>query len=631
MVSFGDVVRKREYVLWGLGMKSILVTGGAGFIGTHTVDLLLAKGYAVRVLDNLERPTHMTGKPEFLSPDAEFIRGDIRNRSNLLKALSGIDGIIHLAATGGFTPRISRYFDSNSLGTAHMLELIQQEKLPIQRIMVASSVGIYGEGRYSCRKCGLINGEPRDLDQLAKREWEMRCPTCGEIAEPAPTDENKLPSPEKAYSISKFDEERLVLGFGRDFDIHTCALRFFLTYGPRQSLTNPYTGVISIFASRILNDLPPLIFEDGQQSRDFVFVEDVARAVVMSLENDQARGRVFNVGTGKQIRISEMATKLATQLNKPELKPEMSQLYRPGESRHIFADISAIQSIGFEPTVSLDEGLKRSVEWVRQQSQVKELFSGAMAALQRGAVIRGGPEEINDSTEEVNSLSVVIPAYNEAGNLESIVHHVVAELERFINNFEIVIVNDGSHDGTGSLADRLAAEDMRISVVHHPFNIGYGGAQKSGFKQASKKWAVVVPADHQFDASDLEKFLEVCDETDIISSYRIKRQDPWVRSFVSGFYNRYMRIAHGVTLKDLNWVKMFKRDIFNKIDIETHGFSVDAEIVVKAIALGYRVKQIPVTHYSRTWGNPTGVNFGNLYRTGVELLRLKGMLKRMKR
>jgi|GEM_PF-29715 len=611
-------------------MKSILVTGGAGFIGTHTVDLLLAKGYAVRVLDNLERPTHMTGKPEFLSPDAEFIRGDIRSRSNLRKALQGIDGIVHLAATGGFTSKISRFFDSNSLGTANLLELIQLEKLPVQRIVVASSVGIYGEGRYKCAACGLVDGIPRDLDQLAKHEWEMRCPTCGEICEPAATGEGKTPSPEKAYSISKFDEERLVLSFGRDFDIHACALRFFLTYGPRQSLTNPYTGVMSIFASRISNDLPPIIFEDGEQSRDFVFVEDVARAIVMTLENDQARGRVFNVGTGKQTRISEMAKILAHQLGKPDLGPEMSQLYRPGESRHIYADISAIRSIGFEPTVSLEEGLKRSVEWIGTQSKIREYFSGAMTGLQRGSVIRGGPEESDDSSES-NSLSVVVPAYNEAGNLESMVHHLVAELEKFIDNFEIVIVNDGSHDGTGSLADRLAAEDMRISVVHHPFNIGYGGAQKSGFKQASKKWAVIVPADHQFDARDLEKFLEVCDEADIISSYRIERQDPWLRSFVSSFYNRYMRIAHGVTLKDLNWVKMFRRDIFDKIEIETHGFSVDAEIVVKALSLGYRVKQIPVTHYSRTWGNPTGVSLGNLYRTGSELLRLKGMLKRMKR
>lgn len=610
-------------------MKRILVTGGAGLIGSHTVDLLLEKGYGVRILDNLERPTHMSGKPDYLSPEAEFIRGDVRNTSDLTKALSGVDGIIHLAATGGFTPRISRYFDCNSLGTAHLLESVQQQKRPVERIVVASSVGIYGEGRYLCPEHGLINGARRCVTQLAANEWEMRCPVCGAVSTSAPTDEEKIPSPEKAYSISKFDEECLVLGYGRDFDIHACALRYFLTYGPRQSLTNPYTGVIAIFSSRILNNMSPTIFEDGNQTRDFIHVTDVARATVMTLENDDARDRVFNVGTGRPTKIAEMASLLAATLCKPEIKPEVSALYRPGESRHIYADIEAIGKLGFEPAIKLEDGLKDAVDWIQSQGRVREYHSGAMAGLQRSAVIRGG--EIEAGEQETNSLSVVLPSYNEAGNLETMVHQLTAELEKFSADFEIVVVNDGSHDGTGFLADRLAGEDQRVQVVHHPFNIGYGGAQKSGFKYATKKWAVVVPADHQFDAADLEKFLTDCDDADIVSSYRIERQDPWVRRFVSSFYNRYMRLAYGVTLKDLNWVKMFRRTIFDKIDIETHGFAVDAEIVVKALDLGFRVKQIPVTHYARTWGNPTGVNLGNLYRTGMELLRIRGMLNRMRK
>jgi dTDP-L-rhamnose 4-epimerase len=610
-------------------MKRILVTGGAGLIGSHTVDLLLTKGYDVRILDNLERPTHMGGKPDYLSPDAEFLRGDVRNTADLTKALSGVDGVIHLAATGGFTPRLSRYFDCNSLGTAHLLESMQQMKRPVERIVVASSVGIYGEGRYMCPEHGLINGVRRSVAQLAASEWEMTCPICGAVSDPAPTDEEKIPSPEKAYSISKFDEECLVLGHGRDFDVHACALRYFLTYGPRQSLTNPYTGVIAIFSSRILNDMRPMIFEDGNQSRDFVYVTDVARATVMALENDDARGRVFNVGTGQPTKISAMASLLAHQLNKSEVQPELTGLYRPGESRHIYAGIEEIGKLGFAPSVKLEDGLKEAVEWIQSQGQVKEYLSGAMAGLQRSSVVRGGAVEVSES--ETDSLSVVLPSYNEAGNLETMVHQLTAELEKFSDDFEIVIVNDGSRDGTGFIADRLAGEDQRVEVVHHPFNIGYGGAQKSGFKYATKKWAVVVPADHQFDAADLEKFLEDCDDADIVSSYRIERRDPWVRRFVSSFYNRYMRLAYGVTLKDLNWVKMFRRTIFDKIDIETHGFAVDAEIVVKALDMGFRVKQIPVTHYARTWGNPTGVNLGNLYRTGMELLRIRGMLNRMRK
>jgi glycosyltransferase involved in cell wall biosynthesis len=244
-----------------------------------------------------------------------------------------------------------------------------------------------------------------------------------------------------------------------------------------------------------------------------------------------------------------------------------------------------------------------------------------MAGLERGGVVRrsGAPRE----RPAEHSLSVVIPVYNEAGNVESIVRYVLAVVETFVDDFEIVLVNDGSHDGSGLILDRLAAEDSRIRVYHHPFNIGYGGAHKTGFRNATKTWMVVVPADHQFDARDLERFLEARKSADIIGSYRIDRKDTLRRRVISWLYNAYMRRFYGVPLRDLNWIKLFRRRIFDELEIESRGFAVDAEIVVKAQAKGYRIAEIPVVHHPRTWGNPTGVSLKNLYKTARELLRIK--------
>ncbi|MBU0673513.1 MAG: NAD-dependent epimerase/dehydratase family protein [Proteobacteria bacterium] len=607
-------------------MKNVLVTGGAGFIGSHTVDLLLGKGYKVRVLDNLEYPTHLHGNKTALSSQAEFLRGDIRNIDDLTRALSGIDWVLHLAATGGFTPDIGRYFEVNSVGTANLLELIQQRKYRVERLVVASSVGIYGEGLYQCETCGPVDGVRRSLGQLTARQWEMRCVRCGREVRPVPTPETKTPSPEKAYSMSKFDQERLVLGFGRDFDLHTCALRYFLTYGPGQSLTNPYTGVISLFSSRLLNDLPPILYEDGEQSRDFIHVSDVAEANLLALESDQARDRVFNVGSGRATKIKDVVEMLAELTGKSGVVPEIPGEFRPGESRHIYADITAFSEIGFKTTRTLKEGLSDYVAWLAGCGTVDEYLSDAMTELKRTSVVRNSAGQQGEQQEE--GLSVIVPAYNEAGNLETFVRYTVEAVSRFLGNFEVIIVNDGSHDGTGFIADRLVAEDNRVRVVHHPFNVGYGGAQKSGFRHAGKEWAVVVPADHQFDVADLEKFYEARKSADIICSRRIERQDPMIRILISRFYNWLMRLFYHVPLRDLNWVKMFRTSIFEEIEIETHGFAVDAEIVVMAMSLGYGFEEIPVPHYRRTWGDPTGVSLRNLLKTALELSRIRGIIKK---
>ncbi|MBX3412074.1 MAG: NAD-dependent epimerase/dehydratase family protein [Pirellulales bacterium] len=610
-------------------MRKILVTGGAGFIGSHTVDLLLERGYRVRVLDNLEQPTHAGGVPRHVPPQAEFIYGDVRRIDDVARALHGVDGVIHLAATGGFTPELSRYFQTNSIGTAHLLELVAERRHRLKKVVVASSVAIYGEGSYRCAACGPQAGAVRAVEQLERGEWEPKCPQCGAALESVPTPETKTPSPENAYAISKYDEERLVLSFGRQFDIDTCALRYFLTYGPRQSLTNPYTGVIAIFSSLLLAGRRPVLFEDGRQRRDFVFVQDVARANVLALESEGSRGEVFNVGTGVSTSIGDVAKTLAELLNLPELTAEFPDEFRPNESRHVVADIEKIRQLGFSPQVDLRTGLARYLDWVRGEADVRDYFSEVLPGLRQSGVVRSRATATPAAaTPDPDSLTIVIPAFNEAGNLESIVRYALDEVAELVDDFEILIVNDGSHDGTGVIADDLAAAHPRVRVIHHPFNVGYGGAQKTGFRYAQKNWVVLVPADHQFDVKHLALFLDARREADIIASVRIDRADPWPRRVVSRVYNWYVRNHLHLQVSDLNWVKMIRREALSQINIETAGFAVDAEIVVKAQALGYRVTEVRVPHHPRTWGHPTGIRIRTIWRTMRELLRIERAARR---
>jgi dTDP-L-rhamnose 4-epimerase len=365
----------------------VLVTGGAGLIGSHTVDALLARGHAVRILDSLELPTHTAGRPTYLAPEAEFIQADVRDRAAVRSALQGIDAVVHLAATGGFTPRLAEYMSVNSVGTAQLLELIRDERLPVRKIVVASSIAVYGESQYRCAEHGVFKAGLRPVERLARGQWEMPCPVCQAPAQPLPTSESTPVDPATAYAISKYDQERMVLVFGRDTGIPTVALRYFVTYGPRQSLHNPYTGVCTIFASRVANGLPMVIYEDGLQSRDFIFVKDVARANVFVLEQESANHQVFNVGTGQSTSMLALAETLKRCLGGAAVMEKPGK-FRPADVRHMVADTSRLQRLGYRAETSLEDGLRQYVAWLREQGPLPEYFSRAQAELQAAGVVR---------------------------------------------------------------------------------------------------------------------------------------------------------------------------------------------------------------------------------------------------
>lgn len=364
-----------------------LVTGGAGFIGSHIVDHLLAEGHDVRVLDNLEQPTHRAGESVNLPADVEFIQGDVRNPDDVVRALAGVDVVFHEAATGGFTPHITTYIDNNIIGTARLLEAIRDRKYPIAKIIVASSMGVYGEGKYCCAEHAVVNPKLRSSAQLARRRWQVECPSCGSAMAPLPVDEETPARPERAYSISKLAQERLVLSAGLEFGIPAVALRYFLTYGPRQSIFNPYTGICSIFSTMILNGTAPIIFEDGHQTRDFVFVDDVARANLLVMKDSRADYEVFNVGSGQAVTVADLCQRLARQYGRA-VEPRCDGEYRLGDVRHISANIDKLKRLGFQPRVSFDEGISRYAEWIASKGEIQEYFSVVEARLRDTGMIR---------------------------------------------------------------------------------------------------------------------------------------------------------------------------------------------------------------------------------------------------
>src|SRR6266851_2639567 len=338
--------------------KRALVTGAAGLIGSHVTDLLVRKGWKVRALDNLEPQTHRRGKPPWVNSKAEFIHGDIRDRETVAAALDKIDIVFHQAAYGGYMPEISKYVHVNSLGTAQMLEVIREKSLPMQKIIVASSQAVYSEGAGICQRHGLVFPTVRTIEQLRKGDWEVHCPICHAVTESAPTPENAPVGGETVYGLTKVDQERLVLLWGKQTGIPTVALRYSCTYGPRQSIFNPYTGVIAIFCTRLLNGLPPVLYEDGEQTRDFSFVEDIARANLLAAETDKLDGLAVNVGCGKGTTIREIADRVSDAL-KIDIEPEAGGEFRPGEMRHLTSDITKVRAAGYKPQVDLEEGIQR--------------------------------------------------------------------------------------------------------------------------------------------------------------------------------------------------------------------------------------------------------------------------------
>jgi dTDP-L-rhamnose 4-epimerase len=362
-----------------MAKKRILITGGAGFIGSHLADELLARGYRVRALDSLVPQVHGEDcqRPEYLAADVELVQGDVRDRRAVDRALKNVDAVFHFAAAEGVGQsmyEIAHYTSVNDLGTAVLLEALTRR--PLEKLVVASSMGIYGEGLYRTADGGVVEAQDRSFQQLQAGRWEPTGPD-GEPLEPIPTPETKAPALRSVYALGKHHQERLCLMVGRAYAIPTVALRFFNVYGPRQALSNPYTGVLAIFASRLLNGNPPLIFEDGLQQRDFVSVHDVARACRLALESTVAAGRVFNVGSGTSRSIRIVAAQMAEALGRRHLRPELIGRYRVGDVRHCFADTTlAAKALGYEARVSFTEGLLELAEWLagqRAEDRVAEM------------------------------------------------------------------------------------------------------------------------------------------------------------------------------------------------------------------------------------------------------------------
>ena len=369
--------------------KRALVTGGAGLIGSYVVDLLLHDGWRVRALDNLEPQTHRRGKPAWINEKAEFVEGDLCDRGIITAALDQIDIVFHQAAYGGYMPEITKFVHVNSLGTAQMLEVIREKKLPIQKIIVASSQAVYSEGAGDCPKDGLVFPSVRPVGQLRKGDWQVHCPMCGAITKSVPTPENAPVGGETVYGLTKVDQERLVLLWGKQVGIPTVALRYSCTYGPRQSIFNPYTGVIAIFCTRLLNNLPPVLYEDGEQTRDFSFVEDIAGANLLAAETDKLDGLPVNIGSAHGTPIREIAEQLSDILKiDPAIAgPEINCEFRPGEMRHLTSDTRLARSAGYKPTVDLSDGIARYIDWIRTQSDIRDYFSEASEILKNKGIV----------------------------------------------------------------------------------------------------------------------------------------------------------------------------------------------------------------------------------------------------
>lgn len=375
--------------------KHALITGGAGFIGSHLANKLLERGFDVTILDNLIAQVHQDdvkdscGWPNYLNPKICKIKADILSPKTIEKALEGVTHLVHLAASVGVGQSMSEivnYTRNNTLATAVILETLAKGQHKIERMAVASSMSIYGEGAYFSQKNNCILApSPREMDQLQKKQWDLY--KDNEALIPIPTNESKPLMPASIYAINKRDHEEMFLIMGKTLDIPTIALRIFNTYGSHQNLSNPYTGVAAIFISRLLNDLPPLIFEDGKQMRDFVHVNDVAQAFATILECDQKLWDVFNVGSGNQINIETIAKLLAKILNK-KIEPEILNHHRVGDIRHCFADITKIQQVfGFRPKIDIEEGMSELIEWVKKCPKPIDRTSGSFSELKQNKLI----------------------------------------------------------------------------------------------------------------------------------------------------------------------------------------------------------------------------------------------------
>jgi dTDP-L-rhamnose 4-epimerase len=370
--------------------KRALVTGGAGLIGSHIVDLLIREGWTVRILDNLEPNTH---KPEWVNPKAEFRQGFVQDYDTMRSALENIDVVWHEAAYGGYMPEMAKYVLVNSFGTAQMLEIIRDHNLPVKKVVVASSQAVYSEGAALCPEHGEVFPLLRPADQLRAGDFSVHCPvvagghTCGKVTTSIPTPEAAPVGGETVYGLTKVDQEKLVLLWGKQVGIPTVALRYSCTYGPRQSLFNPYTGVIAIFCTRLLNGLQPVMYEDGGQTRDLCFVEDIARANLLVGTSGKLDGLPVNVGSGRATSVKDLAGIIAEKLG-VKIEPLARGEFRPGEIRSLISDISRARTIDYEPQVTLEDGIGRYLDWIATQGEVADYFGAAEAGLRSKGIVQ---------------------------------------------------------------------------------------------------------------------------------------------------------------------------------------------------------------------------------------------------
>ena len=376
-------------------MKNILITGGAGFIGSNLTVKLVSKGYNVTILDNLSKQIHGKNQDSTLynsiKDKATFILGDVSNKSDWQKALRNQDSVIHLAAetgTGQSMYEITRYNEVNIIGTAHLLNILANQEHTIEKILIASSRSIYGEGKYLCHNHGVTFPNERNAADMAKGNFNPICNKCNKELILKATDENSKIHPSSIYGITKQQQEQMILLMGKALKIPAVALRYQNVYGPGQSLSNPYTGILSIFSTRLLNGNDIDIYEDGEESRDFVFIDDVVDATVLSLEKKEANHQIFNVGSGVATTVSEVANTLR-ELYDSNVGINISGKYRLGDIRHNYADLSKIKNVlGFHPKFNFRTGISEFVNWVKTQNIQEDKYENSIKELKQKGLIK---------------------------------------------------------------------------------------------------------------------------------------------------------------------------------------------------------------------------------------------------
>lgn len=373
---------------FGPSMDRVLVTGGAGFIGSHTVDLLVEKGYQVRILDSLQERVHPRGWPSYLPESVERVQGDVCDRRALASALEGVSCVLHLAAYQDYMPDFSTFYRVNTVSTALLFELIVEGRLPIEKVVLASSQAVYGEGKYLCPACGLVYPPFRSEEKLSGGDWEVRCPHCSGAVEPQPIDESTV-SPHTAYGISKYALELTALNLGRKYGIAAVNMRYSIVQGPRNSFYNAYSGIARRFTLRLLAEEPPVCYEDGQQIRDYVHVHDVARANLLVLEDPRADYRSFNVGGPTSTRVLEFA-RLLSRICGVEIEPMISGEYRFGDTRHTFSSWDSLAKLGWRPENGLETILTDYVDWVRAQGTagIRDFYADSERRMKSMGIVR---------------------------------------------------------------------------------------------------------------------------------------------------------------------------------------------------------------------------------------------------